>query len=129
MFWPGEKKARCLPIRVAVYPWTMPEHALTVIVRATIALGSNAAEDRSAFIDPTPFSLGEKKDGIRARPDDFVPLRPALDLIVVGNVDMAGAPTGGIWARRATIGFGEMTEMVIVACSAPGRVPLRPPYT
>ncbi len=123
-FWPGKPRAACVPCRVGVYPWAMPEHALTVMVRATLALGESAK-----FVEPSPFSAGVEVDGSRAAPDDFVPLRPALDLLFTGEIEMAGLPEGGVLTRRATVGLDETLETFVIASGAPGRVPLRPPYT
>jgi len=102
----------------------MPEPALTVIVRATVALGC-----QTGFVLPTRFCAGEVVEGNRAQPDDFVPLRPVLDLLFSGHVEMVGVPTNGVWMRQATVGFAESLETLVLACGAPGRVPLRPPYT
>jgi hypothetical protein len=99
----------------------MPEPALSVFVRATLPLGATTP----AFVEPTPLSVGEAPD----RPDDFIPLRPALDLVLTGLVDMAGVPQGGVFVRRAAISIGEAREELLIASGAPGRVPLAPPYT
>ncbi|MBK6517141.1 MAG: DUF2169 domain-containing protein [Polyangiaceae bacterium] len=117
---PGSRPA-CPPCVVGVHPWWMPEPALSVFVRATLPLGATTP----AFVEPTPLSVGEAPD----RPDDFIPLRPALDLVLTGLVDMAGVPQGGVFVRRAAISIGEAREELLIASGAPGRVPLAPPYT
>ncbi len=128
MFWPRDRRARCLPVTVGVYPWTMPEHALSIIVRASLRLGGRG-DELDSYVDPTPLAIGKLEGGARSRPDDFLPLKGGLDLLVVGHVEMHGVPNAGVYARRGVIALGESAETFVIACGAPGRVPLRPPYT
>jgi hypothetical protein len=128
---PGERRGRVLPCRIGVLPWVVGRSWLTILVGATFRFDPSAAERplRLEPVAPHPFRAGPSAPDGPARVDDFVPMRLLVDLTLSGHVELLPLPSGALAPRRAEIGLGERRTAFFVRADAPGRVPLRPPFT
>jgi hypothetical protein len=143
---PGERRARPLPCRVAVLPWTAERAWLSIIVVATFRFDPSSAV-RPLPLEPAPpreLSIGPRSlnepqsvehtadalpDEEARHPDDFVPARPLVDLTLTGHVEMRATAARALAPRRAEIGLGADRLAFFVRSETPGEIPLRPPYT
>lgn len=153
---PGVRRARRLPCKVAVLPWSVERTWLSIIVVATFRFdpgsavrplplepapprdlqvgsppGAQAAEGGSS-LDAVEHTVDQwpESDAAPARIDDFVPMRPLVDLTLSGHVEIRGdSRPSRLVTRRAEIGLGERRVSFVVRADAPGKIPLRPPYT
>lgn len=122
---PGERRARPLPCRVAVLPWSVDRNWLSILVVASFRVDP-ASPRRPVPLEPAPpRALGTRPGAV----DDFVPLRRDVDLTLSGHVEMRSTAARALAPRRAEIGLGDRRLAFFVRADGPGKVPLRPPYT
>ncbi len=159
---PGQRRARPLPCSVGVLPWSVDRSWLSILVVATfrfdpasaarpiplepapprpLRTGAPAGSPAAAASDAPADALEHTVDELpvsEAPPawiDDFVPMRPLVDLTLSGHVELRGAGPGGVRpassrvTRRAEIGLGDRRLSFVVRADGPGKVPLRPPFT
>lgn len=124
------ERARAVPSLVGVLPWTADRPWLTILVRTTFRF--DPADKRPTLplvpASPEPFHVGAPS-AKRPRPDDFVPIKGALDLLLTGHVELLRSSSGDPRVRRAAFGLeGKLVRFMVDAEEA-GKVPLRPPYT
>lgn len=145
----GERKPVQLPSLHGVLFWHGEgEDLVTVIVKATVSLHA-ASPDGPTFLPPRPWVATqvappeERILGSNAvkRPFDFVPSKDYCDVLLSGHVDVGGGalaasglPFRSADAARQPIHASFMLRApgasanFTVTSSAPGRVPLVPPY-
>jgi hypothetical protein len=81
----------------------MPEPAMTVMVRVTVPLVAGRFDDELGMITPGAFRAAcVATEG----PDDFVPIRPVADVIVVGALPPYPRPSGADTALDAHVKVG-----------------------
>ena len=123
-------RSRVVPSLVGVLPWTADRPWLTILVRTTFRF--DPADKRPTLplvaTDPEPFHVGSPS-AERQRPDDFVPMKGALDLLLTGHVELLRSSSGDPRRRRAAVGLGDRLVRFVVDAEEAGKVPLRPPYT
>ena len=157
---PGERRAKPLPCKVAVLPWSVERSWLSIIVVASfrfdagaaarpiplepaptraLHVGSSQGSQAAAAID-APDALEHtadqlpESDALPPQIDDFVPMRPLVDLTLSGHVDIRLGPHDARFShrgatRRAEIGLGDQRVSFVVRADGPGKIPLRPPFT
>ncbi len=131
---PGERRAKPLPCRVGVLPWTVDRNWLSILVGVTFRFDPSTSA-RPVLLEPAPprpFHTGEGAPGEPTRVDDFVPMRLLVDLTLTGHVELLPLPSGTITTlppRNAAIGLGDRRVGFKVRSDKPGQIPLRPPFT
>lgn len=127
---PGDRRARLVPSRVAVLPWSVDRPWLSILVGRTFRFDPRAERRplRLEPCEPAPFHAGSGAPE-RPRVDDFVPMRRLADVTLVGHVELIPLPSGIVPPRLAMFGLGDLAFPLVIQSPAPGRVPLRPPYT
>lgn len=145
----GERKPVQLPCLHGVLFWHGEgEDIVSVIVKATVSLHASSA-DGPAFLKPRPWVAAltappdQRIPGSNAvpRPFDFIPSKDYCDVLVSGHVDVGGGAlsSSGLPFRAADAASQPIHASYIVrapgvstnftvSSSAPGRVPLLPPY-
>lgn len=102
---------------------------LTVVVKATASYAGDGPRRTCTFVEPRPLTARAAVDGeSRPLPDDFVPLKPDCDVLLVGSVELLPRPSGELLPRHVSIRLAEAAHSFTLSSSAPGRVPLAPPY-
>src|SRR5689334_17814464 len=86
---PGERRARPLPCRVGILPWSVDRSWLAIVVVASFRFDPSSAERPLPLVSAPPRALSTgpqpqaqedhtvdalPEDGVR-HPDDFVPMR------------------------------------------------------
>jgi hypothetical protein len=126
---PGERRPLAIPSRVGVSFWHGVHPMMTVVVKATASFAGDGPRRRATWVPARPMSARAAVDGEdMPLPDDFVPCKKRCDVLLVGNVPIHARPSGEVPPRSATVRLGEVAHSFTLASSAPGRVPLRPPY-
>jgi hypothetical protein len=124
---PDEPTKPPFPLGVGALAWWAPEACLTLVVKAAYSYASGKALEP---LEDHPLPSRERasdepdREGELARPDDWAPFKPAIDVLLVGHAYTTGAPTTRIDARVA---LGSVARSVVVVSQAPSdRIPLAP---
>jgi hypothetical protein len=159
---PGERRARPLPCKVGVLPWSVERSWLSILVVARFRFDTSSAA-RPIPLEPAPprdlqigssegsqaasgdareapdegehtVDIGPESLAPPALVDDFVPMRPLVDLTLSGHVEIGASAHDARHSRRpvsrrAEIGLGDKRVSFVVRADGPGKIPLRPPYT
>jgi hypothetical protein len=132
---PGERRAKPFPCRVGILPWVVDRNWVSIFVSSTFRF------DKSSTTRPIPLEVAPPRR-LHAGPssrdkqnplDDFVPMRLKVDFSVRGHLDNPPLPsgTGSIFQkpRIVQLGLGLRGLSFVISADAPGKIPLRPPYT
>lgn len=155
----GQRRARPFPCSLGVLPWSIDRSWLSILVVATLRfdpasagrpirlepapprplrIGAPGGSPAAAASDAPDDALEHTADALPVAEtdpaciDDFVPMRPLVDLTLSGHVDLRGGPVRSatsLVTRRAEIGLGDRRVSFVVRADGPGKVPLRPPFT
>lgn len=132
---PGERRAKPLPCRVGILPWTVDRNWLTIFVSSTFRFDKSSTQRPLPLeaAPPRPLHVGPTEKLENVVLDDFVPMRLKVDFSVQGHIDNPPLPSGTSFAfqqpRVVQIGLGKKNLSFVISADKPGKIPLRPPHT
>jgi len=121
---PGRLKPDAVPCRVGVSFWRGEGRQIaTILVRATAPFKSQGGTAGTGFLEPRQFGLPIDTE----RLNDWVPTKPACDIVVTGHVEVPAGPSGVLPVHGVVRAPGASVAFTVTS-GAPGRAPLKAPY-